>query len=82
MTGDENVFTRCDGCKRPIAFDHVQVSVNRNVEQAQQLEDAPPAVVIQVIDSDTLLKLCGSCGNKLSSEAITEALQALLAKQG
>jgi DNA-directed RNA polymerase subunit M/transcription elongation factor TFIIS len=69
-------YTTCDKCGKEIHYGNAYVSVQRNIEQAEHNfvnnEDD-----VQVIDSELLLTLCGSCGNKFHFDILAKLIEAI-----
>lgn len=73
MDTEDDIADTCSRCDAPIEYGNPRVSINRNIEQVER-------GVIEVIDSQQLLTLCGRCGNRLDSATIAEALHLLIAR--
>lgn len=69
----DEICSECDLCEKPIYYGNAMVSVNRNIEQVDRTEEYPDGEVT-VIDSDQLLTLCASCGNRFSTEYLRELI--------
>jgi len=69
----DEICAECLLCDRPIYYGNAMVSINRNVEQMNQTEEYPDGEVT-VIDSDLLLALCASCGNRFYTEYLRELI--------
>jgi hypothetical protein len=71
-----NIYATYDKCGKEILYGNAYVSVQRNIEQAKHNfisnEDD-----IQVIDSELLLTLCGSCGNKFHFDILAKLIEAI-----
>jgi hypothetical protein len=71
-----NSFTTCDRCGREIAYGKAQVTITRNIEQAEHniLENRDE---IEVIDSEQIMTLCGSCGNSFDAHKIAQIINSI-----
>jgi hypothetical protein len=68
-SGVENVYESCGWCGREIRYGDVAVSVNLNVERADEQAG------VEVIQSQMVLVLCASCGNGLDAGTLRQALE-------
>jgi len=73
MIGDYDIYEQCDWCGKNILFGNAMVTLNKSIEQIDRSIDAPDGEVT-VIQCDTLLTLCGDCGNRLNGDRLREAL--------
>lgn len=71
----DGVFTTCDWCGRDIRIGNACLTVHRSIEQVDWNTDLATEE-IQVIDSESLLELCATCGNKLDTETLRKKLVA------
>lgn len=69
-------FTQCWRCGKAIYYGNAFVSISRNVEQADY-ELATDKIEIQVIDSEEIITLCGSCGNSFDANTIANIITSL-----
>lgn len=69
-------FTVCDNCSKEIFHGNVYVTIDRNIEQADLIL-TKNEFEIQVIDSETLLILCGKCGNAFPAHIIGKIIKSI-----
>lgn len=69
------LFEYCDKCGKEIKYGNACMEVSRQVQQVDR-------DFITVIDSDPLLTVCATCGNRLWPEKIREHLRQLLYLDG
>jgi hypothetical protein len=71
-----NVFTTCHKCEKEIKYGNAYVTIVRNVEQAEHIL-ATGVDEIEVIDSNEIITLCGTCGNRFNSDTIVQIINAI-----
>lgn len=67
----EGVFAECDWCGAKIRYGNACLTIEENIEQIQWGAEVSN---VNVIEADSLLTLCASCGNRLSIETVTDLL--------
>ena len=67
----------CDLCLRDIAFGAPYVAILYNIESVER-NHIHRQDEIQVVSSDQIITMCGSCGNKRSAEKVTQLLKTTL----
>lgn len=69
-------YTECSRCGKVINYGNAYVSIVRNVEQAE-FDLATNSEEIEVINSDEIIALCGSCGNSFNADTIANIINAV-----
>ena len=69
-------YTECSRCGKAINYGNAYVSIVRNVEQAE-FDLATNSEEIEVINSDEIIALCGSCGNSFNADTIANIINAV-----
>ncbi len=65
----EEIIMICDRCGKEIPSGSAYVCITKNIEQIEH-SIATNVDEIQVIQSDQLITLCGSCGNNFDTETL------------
>ena len=68
------IIDKCDRCGKAIPHGSAYISLNRNIEQLEH-SIANNKDEVQVIQSDILLVLCGSCGNMFDTETMVKLIR-------
>ncbi len=79
--GDDDSDYKCDICGMGIPFGNPIVVIMQDIEYAERGESNGDDV-INVIQSDSLMTLCGSCGNRFQADALAGLMQNLLKPGG
>ncbi len=70
---DDETFSHCDRCGKEIPKGTAYVCITKNIEQIIHSiglnEDE-----VEVIQSDLLITLCGSCGNKFDANTFVKLI--------
>jgi hypothetical protein len=73
MKTNVEAYAECAWCGRPIYHGNAYVCIDHHVEQADWDEELEGAA-ITVVHAESLLILCGACGNRLDTRRLAEAL--------
>ncbi|MFN8179293.1 MAG: hypothetical protein U0167_15280 [bacterium] len=68
MTHHRSPASQCTWCGKPIDYGNAAVAIMHMIKQDER--DGTTTV----IQAESLITLCGSCGNRLDADALTEAL--------
>lgn len=69
-------YSECARCGKTINYGNACVSITRNIEQPD-FNIATNREEIQIIDSEEIIVLCGSCGNSFDADMISNIIQAI-----
>ena len=68
-----DIVSSCDRCGKEIPDGSAYICLTRNIEQIEHsisdLEDSA-----QILHSDLLYSMCGTCGNRFSHETLIELI--------
>ena len=67
------IVVNCDRCGKEIPKGKAYVCITRNIEQIEHSISSNEDEV-EVIQSDLLITLCGSCGNKFNTETLIKLI--------
>ena len=70
---ENEIVSECDRCGKEIARGTAYVCITKNIEQIEYsiVNNQDEA---QIIQSDILIALCGSCGNKFDTETLIKLI--------
>ncbi len=68
-----DIVSNCDRCGKDIPTGSAYVCITRNIEQIERSISSNEDEV-EVIQSDILISLCGSCGNKFDTETLVKLI--------
>lgn len=69
---DENL--NCEICKKEIRKGNAYVSITKNIEQVEH-NVINNEEEIEVIHSETLITLCGTCGNRFDESSFVQLIK-------
>ena len=71
---DNEIIDKCERCGKTIHQGSAYVCLTRNIEQIEH-SIANNEDEIQIIQSDPLITLCGSCGNMFDTETLVKLIR-------
>ena len=69
----EGIISTCDRCRKEIIKGSEYISITKNIEQIVLSENGNEDEV-EMIQSDILVALCASCGNKFDTETLIKLI--------
>lgn len=69
-------YTACSRCGKVINYGNAYVSIVRNIEQAE-FDLASQREEIDIIHSEEIITLCGTCGNAFNADTIANIINSL-----